>query len=104
MGLMFVFAVCAFLAGCVSDEQQIAALEQADDAACRSTPQVPYAECRNLRIQYRQMQAQQQQAAVAGLGARLRNAGQALQSIDQNRPSTMSCRPNVFGSVDCTQF
>lgn len=81
-----ILLLTATLGGCMTTEQQLAATERADDIACRAEPGVPYANCRSLRLQYRQLAAQQQAAQAAEIGARLRAAGQALQQIDQPQP------------------
>ena len=88
------------LCGCMPDEQQMAATERADDAACRAQPNVPYDTCRALRIQYRTAAAQQDAANLDALGARLRNAGAALQAASApppvRQPMTCTYGPNTM--------
>jgi hypothetical protein len=51
------------VAGCGSvREARINAMDANDDAACRSQHSMPYAQCRQLRLQYR-AQAEQERAA-----------------------------------------
>jgi hypothetical protein len=75
------------LLGCAQGPRPdpIAAMEKADDEACRAQPSVPYATCRQMRMQYRAQAASAPQEP--GLGDRLRNAGAALQAAGTPPPS-----------------
>lgn len=89
-GLLLLLLV---LTSCISDEERLAQLERSDDAACRAQPSVPYDTCRALRIQYRTAEAQQNAAALDGFGARLRNAGAALQAGGAPPPTVVVAQP-----------
>jgi hypothetical protein len=112
--LIFITALAVSLAGCVTDEERVAQMAAADDAACRAVPADQYNACRAQRIQYRQLAAQQEaaeSARLAELGQRLQHAGAALQSINPPSP-TMMAQPsmgvtncqNLGGTLHCQSF
>ena len=101
--VMGVVALVLVLAGCMSDEERMAQLAQADDASCRATPNVPYETCRNMQVQYRMMAAQQRELQLQRMGYALRGAGAALQAASPPPPRTTNCHW-LAGTWTCSTF
>jgi hypothetical protein len=97
--IVFVALFTLALGGCVTTEDRMAALEHADDQACRAQPSVPYDTCRNMRNQYRMMAAQAQLAQLQGMGTAMQQAGAYLQAPYNNMPPPPPIRQPTHCSV-----
>jgi hypothetical protein len=97
MTLMVLLGALA-LGGCVTTEEHIAQIQQADNAACRAMPSIPFDACMQQRFQYRVLAEQQEAAERQRIGTALQNAGRAM----QDKPmQTTQCMPNGIGGMTC---
>jgi starvation-inducible outer membrane lipoprotein len=99
---LLAIALALPLAGCLSTEEQLQQLQQADAAACRAMPNIPLETCMAQRMQYRIAAEQMQQAQQAEFGRRLQAAGAAMQQAGQP-PVTTNCHM-IGGMMQCHTF
>lgn len=103
---VFLVFLGLLLAGCVTTEEQIARMQQADDAQCRAMGS-RYNACIAERMQLRQLQFQQAAAngaAMQQMGAALMQAAQPQQPVFMTpQMRTTQCQRNGI-YLQCNTF
>lgn len=94
------------LAGCKSQEEQLALAAQRDHEACVNMGYEKgtalYLECRQLVTSNRIVAQAKAEAASRNFGNALQQTGVALQNINR-QPETTNCR-QTFGGFNCSTF